>query len=165
MCLCVGISCRESLFELSLSLFELSLSCLSWVSRRFEVQLPELSFRGSWVFCCLSWFLGRVEFSVVGDVFELIEFQLIEFQGESLVQGKLLVIHLVLLSKGERFMLIHCQIWKAEVADLKGILEIRMVPNDGGCQLWLPMYGNQGGCQQLQRGRLLFPVWGLEFVL
>ena len=37
---------------------------------------------------------------------ELIEYQLVEIQRESLVQGEFLVIPLFLLSKGERFMLI-----------------------------------------------------------
>ena len=59
---------------------------------------------------------------------ELIEYQLVEIQRESLVQGKFLVIPLFLLSKGERCMSIHCQkercmsihcqIYKAEMADL-----------------------------------------------
>ena len=100
-----------SLHELSMSLYELSLS------------LPELSFKGSSV-------------SGAKDVFELIEYQLVqlvEIQGESLVQGEFLVIPLVLLSKGERFMHIHCQICKVEVADLRKILEIRVVANCG-CQ-------------------------------
>ena len=62
-------------------------------------------------------------------MFEWIEYQLVEIQRESLVQRELLVIPLVLLSKGERFTHIHCQVWKAEVANLKGILEIRMIVN------------------------------------
>ena len=49
------------------------------------------------------------------------------------------MIPLFLLSKGERCMSIHCQIYKAEMVDLKGIFV-----NQGGCQLWLPMYSNQG---------------------
>ena len=68
-----------------MSLYELSLS------------VPELSFRGSSV-------------SIARDVFELIEYQLVqlvEIQGESLVQGGFLVIPLVLLSKGERDLCIY----------------------------------------------------------
>ena len=85
-----------------------------------RLSVPELSFRGSSVFG-------------VRDVFELIEYQLVqlvEIQREFLVQGEFLVIPLVLLSKGERCMSIHCQIYKAKMADLKEIFG-----NQGGCQL------------------------------
>ena len=56
------------------------------------MSLPELSFSGSSV-------------SSARDVFELIEYQLVqlvEIQRESLVQEEFLVIPLFLLSKGER---------------------------------------------------------------
>ena len=69
------------------------------------MSLLELSFRESSV-------------SDVRDVVELIEYQLVEIQRESLVQREFLVIPLFLLSKGERCMSIHCQIYKAEMADL-----------------------------------------------
>ena len=88
-------------------------------------------------------------------MFELIEYQLVQLVdilGESLVQGKFLVILLVLLSKRERFMHIYCQIYKTEMADLKGIFE-----NQGGCQLWFPMYGNQGWLPTTPKEEIVVP--------
>ena len=45
---------------------------------------------------------------------KLIEYQLVEIQRESLVQGEFLVISLFLLSKGESFWFLHWQIFVAD---------------------------------------------------
>ena len=47
-------------------------------------------------------------------------------------------------------MHIHCQNYKDEMADLKGIFG-----NQGGCQLQLPMYGNQGWLPTTPKGEIV----------
>ena len=93
----------------------------------------------------------------------MIGFQLLEFQGEFLIR--------------ESFYFFSCFHWcccqrrrysvdtlaeKLVCMVVYRLIDELWLPIDGGCQLWLPMYGGHGGCQQLQRERLLFPM---EFVL
>ena len=93
----------------------------------------------------------------------------LKIQRESLVQGEFLVIPLFLLSKGESFWCLHWH-WWIFVADGEFLLLmanlvdlLHGVPNiHEDCRLIVLMHE---GCQQLERGRLLFPVWGLECVL
>ena len=120
-----GVQCQ--LPELSLSLPELCFRGSS-VSGTRDVKDVNFnwysygSFQQSFNYPILIWQSGCDIwlFSIgIRNVVELIEYQLVEIQRESLVQGEFLVIPLFLLSKGEIFMLIHWQIWKAKVADLK----------------------------------------------
>ena len=144
----VDVSCRGEFDWVCMSW---AWVCMSWA----EIECTWVEFQGefsvsylSWVWVCLSWVSGGVQFLVSKrclnwlncSQYQLV--QLVEIQGESLVQGEFLVIPLVLLSKGERDLCIYIikfeklrwpiwkEFWKSGWLSIDGI---KVVANCG-CQ-------------------------------